>query len=103
MCRKYKNTYCVVNMDNYYTSPAILILLHNHGMYARCTGNKNRRMIPSQIVLTKADSKKESDGYVRMAVSEFTNMQNFGWNANNQVHILSTAELLRPVGMDISI
>jgi hypothetical protein len=64
MCRKYNNTFRTVNMDNYYTSPAILILLRNRGIYARGTAKKNRRMVTSQILLTKADCKKSDDGYV---------------------------------------
>jgi hypothetical protein len=58
--------------------------------------NKNRRMVPSQIVLTKANCKKEYDGYVRMAVCEFVKMQAFGWNDNNPVHILSTSDSSEP-------
>jgi hypothetical protein len=49
-------------------------------------------MVPSQIVLTKANCKKTADGYVRMAVCKFAKMQAFGWNDNNPVHILSTAD-----------
>jgi hypothetical protein len=79
-------------MENYYTSPAILILLRNRGIYTRGTVKKKRRMVPSQILLTKADCKKLADGYVRMPVCEFAKMQAFGWNDNNPVHILSTAD-----------
>jgi hypothetical protein len=79
-------------MDNYYTSPAILILLRNRGIYARGTVKKNRHMVPSQILLTKVDCKKSADGYIQMAVCEFEKMQAFGWNDNNPVHILSTAD-----------
>jgi hypothetical protein len=77
-------------MDNYYTSPAILIFLSNRGIYARRTVKKNRRMVPSHIILTKTDCKKSADGYVQMAVCELAKMQAFGWNENNPVHILST-------------
>jgi hypothetical protein len=59
MCRKYNHTFRTENMDNYYTPPAILIFLHNCGIYARGTVKKNRRMVPSQINLTKADCKKQ--------------------------------------------
>jgi hypothetical protein len=96
MYRKYNNTFCTVNMDNYYTLHAILILLHNHGIYARGTVKKNHRMALSQKVLTKADCKKESDAYVRMAVYDFTNTQAFGWHDNSPVHIMSTAYLSEP-------
>jgi hypothetical protein len=61
-------------------------------MYARGTVKKNRRMVSSQILLTKADCKKTADGYFRMAVCEFTKMQAFGWNDNNPVRILSTSD-----------
>jgi hypothetical protein len=77
MCRQYNNTFRTVNMDNYYTSPAVLILLCNCGIYARGTVKKNRRMVPSQILLIKAEIKQLPDGYVRMAVCEFAKMQAF--------------------------
>jgi hypothetical protein len=37
---KYNTTFRTVNMDNYYNSPAVLILLHNCDMYARGTVKK---------------------------------------------------------------
>jgi hypothetical protein len=35
MCHKYNNTFIPVNMDNYYTSPLVLILLRKCGIYTR--------------------------------------------------------------------
>jgi hypothetical protein len=74
----------------------VLILLRNRGIYARGTVKKNRKMVPSQIVLTKADIKLLPDGYVRMAVCFFAKMQAFGWNDNNPVHMFSTADVSMP-------
>jgi hypothetical protein len=48
----------MVNMDNYYTSPTVLILLRNRGIYARGTVKKNRRMVPSKNMLTKVKINK---------------------------------------------
>jgi hypothetical protein len=79
-------------MDNYYKSPTILILLRNRVIYARGKVKKNCRMVPSHIVLTKDDCRKAAGGYARMAVCEFTKMQAIGWNNNNPVHIMSTAD-----------
>jgi hypothetical protein len=53
-------------------------------------------MVPSQIVLTKAEIKQLPDGYVRMAVCEFSKMQAFGWNENNPFHTLSTDDASTP-------
>jgi hypothetical protein len=53
-------------------------------------------MVSSQIVLTKAESKRLFDGYVHMAVCEFAKMKAFGWNDNNPVHVLSTADTSGP-------
>jgi hypothetical protein len=83
-------------MDNYYTSPAVLILLRNRSIYARGDVEKNRRMVPSQIVLPKAEIKRVPGGYVRMGVCEFVKMQAFGWNDKNPVHMLSTADASTP-------
>jgi hypothetical protein len=96
MCRKYNNIFKTVNMDNYYTLPAVLILLCNRGIYARTTVKKNQRMFPSQIVLTKEEIKRLPDGYVRMTVCEFSKMQTFSWNYNNTVHMLSTVDASMP-------
>jgi hypothetical protein len=97
MCRRYNSTFRTVNMDNCYTLPAVLILLHNCGIYARGTVKKNQRMAPSQIVLTKVELKRLPDGYARMAVCEFAKMQAFGWNGNNPLHMLSTADASTPL------
>jgi hypothetical protein len=49
-CQKFNITWRTVNMDNYYTSPAVFILLRNRGVcYARGTVKKNRWMAPSQF------------------------------------------------------
>jgi hypothetical protein len=92
MCRRYNNTFRTVNMDNYYTSPVVLILLRNRGIYTRGTVKKNPRMVPSQIVLTKAEIKLFPGGYVCMSVCEFAKIQAFGCNDNNPVHMLSTVD-----------
>jgi hypothetical protein len=60
----------MVNMDNCYTSPTVLILLCNHGFYTRGTVKKIKRMVTSQIVFTKAAIKRLAGGYVPMAVCE---------------------------------
>jgi hypothetical protein len=49
-------------------------------------------MVPSQIVLTKAEIKRLPDGCVHISVCEFAKMQAFGWNCNNPVEMLSTAD-----------
>jgi hypothetical protein len=96
MCRKYNKTFRTVIMDNYYTSLAVLILLRNHGIYARGTVKKNRRMVPSQIVLTKEEIKQFPDGYIRTTVCEFAKMKAFVWNEKNPVHMFSTADASMP-------
>jgi hypothetical protein len=96
MCKKYNSTGRTINMDNYYyTSPSVVILLHNRGSFARGTVLKNRCIVPSQIILTKSETATLSDGYVRMAVCEFTKMLAFGWNDKNPVHCVSTATVPR--------
>jgi hypothetical protein len=96
MCLKFNGTGRTVNMDNYYTSPAVLILLRNYGFYARGTVKKNRRMVPSQIALTRAESKRLPDSYVQVVVYEFVKMKAFGWNDSNHVHVFSTADASVP-------
>jgi hypothetical protein len=97
MCRKFNNTGRTVNMDKkYYTYPAVFILLRNHDIDARGTVKKNPRMVPSQIVITIAESKHLPDGYARMVVCEFAKMKAFGWNDNKHVHVVSTTDILGP-------
>jgi hypothetical protein len=57
---------------------------------------KKGRMVSSQSVITKAEITRLPDGYVRMDVCEFSKMQPFGWNDNNPVHMLSTADTSMP-------
>jgi hypothetical protein len=53
-------------------------------------------MVPSQIVLTKVESKWIPNVYIHMAVCEFAKMKAFGWKDNNPVHVLSTADASGP-------
>jgi hypothetical protein len=92
MYKKYNGTGIIINMDKYYTSPSVMILLCNRGLFASGTVLKNRHMAPSQIILTTSETATLTDGYARMAVCEFTKMMAFGWNDKNPVHFVSTVD-----------
>jgi hypothetical protein len=81
-----------VNMDNYYTSTPIMILLCNRGFFARDTVLKNRFMVPSHIILTRSETANLPGGYLWMAVCEFAKMLVLGCNNKNPVHFVSTAD-----------
>jgi hypothetical protein len=91
MCHKYNNTFIMVNIDNYNTSPVVLILLRNRGIYGIGTV-KNPNNGAFTNCAREGRNQTITDGYVRMAVCEFGKIQAFGWNGNNQVHIFSTAD-----------
>jgi hypothetical protein len=68
MCQPLFGSYRTVNMDNFYTSPAVLILLNNQKVYACGTVRKNRWMVPKCIVWTKKEAKYAGRGGLQWAV-----------------------------------
>jgi hypothetical protein len=92
MFNTYNGSGRTISMDNSYTSPSVMAILQNRGFFARGTVLKNRCMVLYQIILTKSETATLPDGYVMMAVCEFTKMLAFGWNDKNPVHIVSYAD-----------
>jgi hypothetical protein len=92
MCKALFGSRRMVNMDNYNTSPAVLILLKNQKVYARGTVRKNRWMVPPFIVWTKKEAEDAGSGALIWAVNTLTGIFAFGWTDGCPVHMLSTAD-----------
>ena len=74
LCEMLKNTGCVVDMDNLYSSPEVFIKLLGMGIYARGTVRTNRKYIPSFIQFKKPDMKNISRGIFRFATNQEYNL-----------------------------
>jgi hypothetical protein len=80
-----------VNMENFYTSPAVLILLPNQKVFARRNFINNHRMVPECIIYTKTEADKAGRGALKWAVNLLSGIYAFGWSDGKPIHMLSTA------------
>ena len=92
LCRSYKGSGRVINMDNLYTSPLVFLKLKEMGLYARGTVRTTRKYLPRFIKYLKKDTKHLKRGSYQYAVNEPSGMSMHCWNDNHPVHVLSTAD-----------
>ena len=92
LAKPYIGSKRIINMDNYYGSPHVLMCLKNNGLYGRCTTRTDRKYLPNTILFKKTDSKKFGRGALRYASEKQYQMAAFGWLDGNPVHLLSTAD-----------
>ena len=92
MCEMLRNSGCVVNMDNLYSSPEVFIELRRMGIYARGTVRTNRKYLPKFIQFSKTDVKNMARGSYRFATNDQYQISCYAWNDKNPVHLLSTAD-----------
>ena len=92
MCQPLYNSGRVVNMDNYYTSPEVAVLLKRKGVYMRGTCRKNRRGFPKGVLYSKTDAKNFERGSYKMMVDATNLLVCYGWLDGSPVQILSTAD-----------
>jgi hypothetical protein len=92
MCKPLFGSKRTVNMDNFYTSHAVLILLLNQKVFARRTVRKNYHMVPECIIYTKTEVEKAGRGTLKWAVNLLAGIYAFGWSDGNLVHMMSTAD-----------
>jgi hypothetical protein len=93
MCKPLFGSRRTVNMDVFYTSPAVLILLKNQKVYAHGTVWKNHRMVPQCICWTKKEEEDAARGSLRWAGNTLTGIFAFGWTDGCPVHMLSKADV----------
>ena len=92
MCRKYKNSGRIINMDNLYSSPEVFIALKNYGLYARGTVRLNRKYLPKFIKYLKKDMATLDRGSYQFASNIKHNMSMHCWHDSNPVHMLSSCD-----------
>ncbi|CAJ1939354.1 unnamed protein product [Cylindrotheca closterium] len=82
----------VVNMDNYYTSPQVLIALKKKNIYARGTCRKNRKMYPQAVTFNNQECKDLPRGSAKIATNQKHSLVAFGWTDGNPVHFITSAD-----------
>ena len=92
LCKKYRGSGRVINMDNLYSSPLVFIKLKEMSLYARGTVRLNRKYLPRFIKYLRKDMRKLPRGSYQFAVNNEYNMSMHCWHDNNPVHVLSTAD-----------
>jgi hypothetical protein len=92
MCKPLFGSKRTVKMDNFYTPPAVLILLLNQKLFARGTVRKNRRMVLECIIYTKTEAKKARHSALKWPVNLLAGIYAFRWSDGSPVHMLSTAD-----------
>ena len=64
----------VVNFDNLYTSPQLLIMLKRMHLYGRGTVRRDRKHVPKSILLTKAQEATAERGEMRIVFEKNTKL-----------------------------
>jgi hypothetical protein len=88
ICKPLFGSKRALNIDNFYTSPAVSILLLNQNVFAGGTVRKNRRMVPECII----EAEKAGHGAIKWAVNLLAGIYDFGWSDGDPVHMVSTAD-----------
>ena len=92
MCRPLFGSGRVVNMDNYYSSPEVAVMLKRKGVFMRGTCRKNRRGFPKGVLYTKSEATKLRRGNYKLMVDPNNKMVCYGWVDGSPVQIISTAD-----------
>ena len=108
MCKPLFGTGCVVNMDNYYTSPEAAIALKEKGVFMRGTCRTNRFGFPGAVRFTNTEASNQGRGAIKRMVDVNNHLAAYGWVDGNPVHFLTSAdstsstEVKRRVGKQIA-
>ena len=108
MCKPLFGTGCVVNMDNYYTSPEAAVALREKGVFMRGTCRPNRFGFPSTVRYSNTEANNQGRGSIKRMVDTKNHLAAYGWVDGNPVHFLTSAdgtgstEVKRRVGRTIA-
>ena len=82
----------VVNFDNLYTSPQLLIQLKHLGLYGRGTVRKDRLHVPKVILMSTTQQAIAMRGDMVIAYERVNGIMACSWYDGNQVVLMSTAD-----------
>jgi hypothetical protein len=92
MCKQMYGTGRVVNMDNYYTSPAVAVALLKEEVYIRGTCRSNRKGFPTGVMFSRPDATRLGRGSIKTMIDKDHRIAAYGWVDGNPVHFLTTAD-----------
>ena len=92
MAKPLFNSGRVINMDNYYTSPAVAVELMKKEVYIRGTCRSNRKRFPKGVCFTPTEATKSGRGAIKRMVDIKHGITCYGWVDGNPVHFLTTAD-----------
>ncbi|MGH7954883.1 MAG: hypothetical protein ACREOZ_02865, partial [Gloeomargaritales cyanobacterium] len=78
MCRPLEHKGRVVNFDNYYGSPTVLMQLRLRNVMARCTVRQNRRFLPQLMLWSQWEARGMERGATKMLINDEHKMVAFG-------------------------
>ena len=92
MCKPLFGSGCIVNMDNYYTSPEAAVALRQKGVYIRGTCRPNRIGFPQAVRFTNTEANNQDRGTIKRMVDSTNHLAAYGWVDGNPVHFLTSAD-----------
>jgi hypothetical protein len=92
MAKPLFNSGRIINMDNYYTSPAVALELMKKEVYIRGTCRSSRKGFPKGVCFTNAEATKSGRGAIKRMVDVKHGITCYGWVDGNPVHFLTTAD-----------
>jgi hypothetical protein len=92
MAKPIFNSGRIINMDNYYTSPAVAVELLKKQVYIRGTCRSSRKGFPKGVCFTNTEAGKRGRGAIKKMVDVKHGISCYGWVDGNPVHFLTTAD-----------
>ena len=82
----------IVNMDNNYTSPYVVVALMKEDVFMRGTCRANRHGFPQGFIYTRTEATRLGRGSIKIMVDATNGLAAFGWVDENPVHFLTSAD-----------
>ena len=92
MTKEYKDSWRIINMDNWFSSIVNAIDMSKKGLHVRATIRSNRRGMAKCTVFTDAEITKYGRGNFRYASEPVKKIVSFGWIDCKALNIISTVD-----------
>ena len=82
----------IVNMDNYYTIPEVVVENMKEDVFIRGTCHANRHGFPQGVIYARKEATRLGRGSIKTLVDAMNGLAAFGWVDGNPVHFLTSED-----------
>ena len=82
----------IFNMENYCTSPEVVVALMKEDVFMRGTFRANRRGFLQGVIYARTEANRLGQGSIHMMVDATNGLVAFGWVDRNPVHFLTSVD-----------